>query len=161
LIEGMELMGFELTHVYGLTEVYGPATVCPQQEGWEKLDVGERAMLNARQGVRYTLEEGVTVLDPHTMQPVPADGETIGEVMFRGNITMRGYLKNEPATQEAFAGGWFHSGDLAVIYPDGYLKIKDRSKDIIICTGTRRSWLPPSWRNPMPSGARCPAPSSN
>jgi fatty-acyl-CoA synthase len=135
LIEGMELMGFELTHVYGLTEVYGPATVCPQQEGWEKLDVGERAMLNARQGVRYTLEEGVTVLDPHTMQPVPADGETIGEVMFRGNITMRGYLKNEPATQEAFAGGWFHSGDLAVIYPDGYLKIKDRSKDIIISGG--------------------------
>jgi fatty-acyl-CoA synthase len=135
LIEGMELMGFELTHVYGLTEVYGPATVCPPQEGWDKLDVGERAMLNARQGVRYTLEDGVAVLDPHTMQPVPADGETIGEVMFRGNITMRGYLKNEQATQEAFAGGWFHSGDLAVVYPDGYLKIKDRSKDIIISGG--------------------------
>ena len=135
LIEGMERMGFELTHVYGLTEVYGPATVCPQQAGWETLDVGERAMLNARQGVRYPMEEGVAVLDPQTMQPVPADGETIGEVMFRGNITMRGYLKNETATQEAFAGGWFHSGDLAVIYPDGYLKIKDRSKDIIISGG--------------------------
>jgi len=135
LIEGMERMGFELTHVYGLTEVYGPATVCPQQSGWERLDVGERAMLNARQGVRYPMEEGVAVLDPQTMQPVPADGETIGEVMFRGNITMRGYLKNEQATQEAFAGGWFHSGDLAVMYPDGYLKIKDRSKDIIISGG--------------------------
>ena len=135
LIEGMERMGFELTHVYGLTEVYGPATVCPQQAGWESLDVGERAMLNARQGVRYPMEEGVAVLDPQTMRPVPADGETIGEVMFRGNITMRGYLKNETATQEAFAGGWFHSGDLAVLYPDGYLKIKDRSKDIIISGG--------------------------
>ena len=135
LIEGMERMGFELTHVYGLTEVYGPATVCPQQDGWADLDVGERAMLNARQGVRYPMEEGVAVLDPATMQPVPGDGETIGEVMFRGNITMRGYLKNEKATQEAFAGGWFHSGDLAVVYPDGYLKIKDRSKDIIISGG--------------------------
>jgi fatty-acyl-CoA synthase len=135
LIEGMERMGFELTHVYGLTEVYGPATVCPQQTGWDQLDVGERAMLNARQGVRYPMEEGVAVLDPQTMQPVPADGETIGEVMFRGNITMRGYLKNEKATQEAFAGGWFHSGDLAVVHPDGYLKIKDRSKDIIISGG--------------------------
>jgi len=135
LIEGMERMGFELTHVYGLTEVYGPATVCPQQPGWERLDVGERAMLNARQGVRYPMEEAVAVLDPQTMQPVPADGETIGEVMFRGNITMRGYLKNEQATQDAFAGGWFHSGDLAVMYPDGYLKIKDRSKDIIISGG--------------------------
>jgi fatty-acyl-CoA synthase len=135
LIEGMELMGFALTHVYGLTEVYGPATVCPPQEGWDKLDVGQRAMLNARQGVRYPMEEAVAVLDPDTMQPVPADGETIGEVMFRGNITMRGYLKNERATQEAFAGGWFHSGDLAVVHPDGYLKIKDRSKDIIISGG--------------------------
>jgi len=135
LIEGMERMGFELTHVYGLTEVYGPATVCPQQAGWDQLDLGERAMLNARQGVRYPMEEGVAVLDPQTMQPVPADGETIGEVMFRGNITMRGYLKNEKATEEAFAGGWFHSGDLAVVHPDGYLKIKDRSKDIIISGG--------------------------
>jgi fatty-acyl-CoA synthase len=131
----MERMGFNLTHVYGLTEVYGPATVCPPQAGWDKLDVGERAALNARQGVRYPMEEAVAVLDPETMQPVPADGETIGEVMFRGNITMRGYLKNEKATREAFAGGWFHSGDLAVVHPDGYLKIKDRSKDIIISGG--------------------------
>jgi len=135
LIEGMEQMGFHLTHVYGLTEVYGPATVCPPQAGWERLDLGQRAALNARQGVRYPMEEAVAVLDPETMQPVPADGETIGEVMFRGNITMRGYLKNEKATREAFAGGWFHSGDLAVVYPDGYLKIKDRSKDIIISGG--------------------------
>jgi fatty-acyl-CoA synthase len=135
LIEGMEQMGFHLTHVYGLTEVYGPAAVCAQQSGWEQLDVGARAMLNARQGVRYPMEEAVAVLDPETMQPVPADGETIGEVMFRGNITMRGYLKNEKATREAFDGGWFHSGDLAVVHPDGYLKIKDRSKDIIISGG--------------------------
>ena len=135
LIEGMEQMGFHLTHVYGLTEVYGPAAVCPQQAGWDELDVGERATLNARQGVRYPMEEAVAVLDPVTMQPVPADGNTIGEVMFRGNITMRGYLKNGKATREAFAGGWFHSGDLAVVYPDGYLKIKDRSKDIIISGG--------------------------
>ncbi len=135
LIEGMERMGFSLTHVYGLTEVYGPATVCPPQEGWDKLDVGTRAMLNARQGVRYPMEEAVDVLDPQTLRPVPRDGETIGEVMFRGNITMRGYLKNDRATQEAFAGGWFHSGDLAVVHPDGYLKIKDRSKDIIISGG--------------------------
>ncbi len=135
LIEGMEQMGFRLTHVYGLTEVYGPATVCPPQSDWESLDVGARAMLNARQGVRYPMEEAVAVLDPETMRPVPADGETIGEVMFRGNITMRGYLKNEKATKEAFEGGWFHSGDLAVVHPDGYLKIKDRSKDIIISGG--------------------------
>jgi fatty-acyl-CoA synthase len=135
LIEGMEQMGFHLTHVYGLTEVYGPAAVCVQQAGWEQLDVGSRAMLNARQGVRYPMEEAVAVLDPDTLQPVPADGETIGEVMFRGNITMRGYLKNEKATHEAFAGGWFHSGDLAVVHRDGYLKIKDRSKDIIISGG--------------------------
>ncbi|MEB2347956.1 MAG: acyl-CoA synthetase [Comamonadaceae bacterium] len=135
LIEGMEQMGFDLTHVYGLTEVYGPATVCPQQEGWSTLDVGERAALNARQGVRYHLQRAARVLDPATMQPVPMDGETMGEIMFRGNIVMRGYLKNAEATDEAFAGGWFHSGDLAVQYPDGYIKIKDRSKDIIISGG--------------------------
>jgi fatty-acyl-CoA synthase len=135
LIEGMDQLGFDLTHVYGLTEVYGPATVCAKQAAWEELPVGERAMRNARQGVRYPMEEAVTVLDPETMQPVPADGETIGEIMFRGNITMRGYLKNEKATDEAFAGGWFHSGDLAVMHPDGYIKIKDRSKDIIISGG--------------------------
>jgi len=135
MIGGMDRMGFDLTHVYGLTEVYGPATVCAKQPAWAALDVGERAMLNGRQGVRYTLEEGVAVLDPDTLQPVPWDGQTIGEVMFRGNIAMKGYLKNEQATAEAFRGGWFHSGDLAVVYPDGYLRIKDRSKDIIISGG--------------------------
>jgi fatty-acyl-CoA synthase len=135
MIEGMDRLGFDLTHVYGLTEVYGPATVCARQPSWAELDVGERALKNGRQGVRYTLEEGVAVLDPDTLQPVPWDGETIGEVMFRGNIAMKGYLKNEPATREAFRGGWFHSGDLAVVYPDGYLRIKDRSKDIIISGG--------------------------
>ena len=135
MIEGMEQMGFDLTHVYGLTEVYGPATVCAKHEDWNALDIGERARLNARQGVRYHLERDVRVLDPETMQPVPQDGETMGEIMFRGNIAMKGYLKNPKATQEAFAGGWFHSGDLAVQYPDGYIKIKDRSKDIIISGG--------------------------
>jgi len=135
MIEGMERLGFELTHVYGLTEVYGPATVCPKHEEWDGLDIGERARLNARQGVRYHLQQGARVIDPQTMQPVPLDGETMGEIMFRGNITMKGYLKNPQATQEAFAGGWFHTGDLAVQYPDGYIKIKDRSKDIIISGG--------------------------
>ena len=135
MIEGMEQMGFDLTHVYGLTEVYGPATVCAKHEGWNDLDIGERARLNARQGVRYHLERDVRVLNPETMQPVPQDGETMGEIMFKGNIAMKGYLKNPKATAEAFAGGWFHSGDLAVQYPDGYFKIKDRSKDIIISGG--------------------------
>ena len=135
MIEGMERMGFDLTHVYGLTEVYGPATVCAKHEAWDALDIGERARLNARQGVRYHLERDVRVLDPQSMLPVPQDGETMGEIMFKGNIAMKGYLKNAKATQEAFAGGWFHSGDLAVMYPDGYMKIKDRSKDIIISGG--------------------------
>ena len=135
MIEGMEKMGFDLTHVYGLTEVYGPATVCAKHEAWNDLDIGERARLNARQGVRYHLQRDVRVLDPETMQPVPWDGETMGEIMFKGNIAMKGYLKNPKATDEAFAGGWFHSGDLAVQYPDGYIKIKDRSKDIIISGG--------------------------
>jgi len=135
MMEGMEQMGFEITHVYGLTEVYGPAAVCVKHDEWNDLDISERARLNARQGVRYHLQQAVSVLDPGTMQPVPADGETMGEIMFRGNITMKGYLKNEKATQTAFAGGWFHSGDLAVMYPDGYVKIKDRSKDIIISGG--------------------------
>jgi fatty-acyl-CoA synthase len=135
MIEGMERLGFDLTHVYGLTEVYGPATVCPKHEEWNDVDIGERARLNARQGVRYHLQRDARVLDPGTMQPVPWDGETMGEIMFRGNITMKGYLKNPKATQEAFAGGWFHTGDLAVQYPDGYIKIKDRSKDIIISGG--------------------------
>ncbi|MBK6008202.1 acyl-CoA synthetase [Ramlibacter ginsenosidimutans] len=135
LIEGMEQMGFDLTHVYGLTEVYGPATACAKHEAWDGLDIGERARLNARQGVRYHLQRSARVLDPHSLQPVPWDGETMGEIMFRGNITMKGYLKNAKATQEAFAGGWYHTGDLAVQYPDGYIKIKDRSKDIIISGG--------------------------
>ena len=135
MIEGMEKMGFDLTHVYGLTEVYGPATVCAKHGAWDDLDIGERARLNARQGVRYHLERDVRVLDPATLQPVPQDGETMGEIMFKGNIVMKGYLKNPKATDEAFAGGWFHSGDLAVQYPDGYIKIKDRSKDIIISGG--------------------------
>jgi fatty-acyl-CoA synthase len=135
MIEGMERLGFDLTHVYGLTEVYGPATVCAKDPQWDALDIGERARLNARQGVRYHLERDVRVLDASTMKPVPQDGETMGEIMFRGNIAMKGYLKNPKATQEAFAGGWFHSGDLAVMYPDGYMKIKDRSKDIIISGG--------------------------
>jgi fatty-acyl-CoA synthase len=135
MIEGMDRIGFDLVHVYGLTEVYGPATVCARQPGWESLDTGERAAKNGRQGVRYPMEEAVTVLDPETMQEVPRDGETMGEIMFRGNITMKGYLKNVSATAQAFAGGWFHSGDLAVMQPDGYLRIKDRSKDIIISGG--------------------------
>ncbi len=135
MIEGMERMGFDITHVYGLTEVYGPATVCAKHEEWASLDIGERARLNGRQGVRYLMEEGLAVMDPRTMRPVPADGETMGEIMFRGNITMKGYLKNPKATEEAFAGGWFHSGDLAVMQPDGYVKIRDRSKDIIISGG--------------------------
>jgi fatty-acyl-CoA synthase len=135
IIEGMEKLGFDLTHVYGLTEVYGPAAVCVKQDEWNDLDIGERARLNARQGVRYHLQQAITVLNPETMEPVPADGETMGEIMFKGNITMKGYLKNEKATKEAFSGGWFHSGDLAVMNPDGYIKIKDRSKDIIISGG--------------------------
>ncbi len=135
MIEGMVKMGFDITHVYGLTETYGPASVCVKHDDWAQLDVSERARLNARQGVRYHLQHAINVIDPDTMNPVPADGETMGEIMFRGNITMKGYLKNDKATQEAFAGGWFHSGDLAVMQPDGYVKIKDRSKDIIISGG--------------------------
>ena len=135
MIEGMEKLGFDLTHVYGLTEIYGPAAVCVKHEEWDALDIGERANLNARQGVRYHLQHAMSVMNPETMAPVPADGETMGEIMFRGNITMKGYLKNHQATEDAFKGGWFHSGDLAVMMPDGYVKIKDRSKDIIISGG--------------------------
>ena len=135
LIEGMERLGFDLTHVYGLTEVYGPATVCSKHDEWDALDIGERAKLNARQGVRYHLQSEARVMDPQSMAPVPWDGETMGEIMFRGNIVMKGYLKNREATDKAFEGGWFHTGDLAVQHPDGYIKIKDRSKDIIISGG--------------------------
>ncbi|HDR8905841.1 TPA: acyl-CoA synthetase [Burkholderia multivorans] len=135
VIAKMKEIGFDLLHVYGLTEVYGPATVCAKQAHWDALSDDERARLNARQGVRYHLEAGATVLDPDTMAPVPADGETLGEIMFRGNICMKGYLKNEKATDEAFHGGSFHTGDLGVLTPDGYIRIKDRRKDIIISGG--------------------------
>jgi len=135
VLEGAESIGIKLTHVYGLTEVYGPASVCAEQPGWDQLPADQRAQLKRRQGVPYPLQEGVTVLDPETMREVPRDGETIGEVMFRGNIVMKGYLKNEKATQEAFAGGWFHTGDLGVLDGSGYVIIKDRSKDIIISGG--------------------------
>ena len=141
VIEGMERMGFDITHVYGLTETYGPAAVCAKHDAWGALSIAARTERNGRQGVRYTVEEGMTVMDPQTMTEVPWDGETMGEIMFRGNITMKGYLKNPKATGEAFAGGWFHSGDLAVMQPDGYVKIKDRSKDIIISGGENISSL--------------------
>jgi len=141
MIEGMERMGWDVTHVYGLTETYGPAAMTAKHEEWQALDIGGRAERNGRQGVRYLLEDGMTVMDANTMMPVPADGETMGEIMFRGNITMKGYLKNPAATDEAFAGGWFHSGDLAVLQPDGYVKIKDRAKDIIISGGENISSL--------------------
>jgi fatty-acyl-CoA synthase len=135
IIEGAERVGIELTHVYGLTEVYGPASVCSKHAAWNDLPIDRRAERNGRQGVRTPLQDAMTVLDPETMQPVPWDGETMGEIMFRGNITMKGYLKNPSATARAFEGGWFHTGDLAVMYPDGYAKIRDRSKDIIISGG--------------------------
>ena len=141
LIAAMERLGIDLTHVYGLTEVYGPATVCVKQDSWADLDPDQRAALNGRQGIRYMLEEDVTVLDPLNMQPVPKDGETMGEIVFRGNMTMKGYLKNPTATAESLAGGWFHSGDLAVVHPDGYVKIRDRAKDVIISGGENISSL--------------------
>ena len=135
VLSGAETIGIKLTHVYGLTEVYGPASICAEQPGWDNLAPDARANLKRRQGVPYPLQEAVTVLDPETMREVPRDGETIGEVMFRGNIVMKGYLKNEKATKEAFKGGWFHTGDLGVLDKDGYVIIKDRSKDIIISCG--------------------------
>ena len=141
IIEGMQRMGFDITHVYGLTETYGPAAVCAKHQAWERLDIGARTERNGRQGVRYTCAEDMTVMNPETMTRVPWDGETVGEIMFRGNITMKGYLKNAEATAEAFAGGWFHSGDLAVMQPDGYVKIKDRAKDVIISGGENISSL--------------------
>ena len=141
MIEGMANIGFEITHVYGLTEVYGPASVAVKRSAWAAESLSEQTRLNGRQGVRYPLQEGMTVLDPETMQECPADGHTMGEIMFKGNIVMKGYLKNARATQEAFAGGWFHTGDLAVMEPDRYVKIKDRSKDIIISGGENISSL--------------------
>ncbi len=135
IIEGAEEIGIELTHVYGLTETYGPASVCGKQDDWASMPIDQRAERNGRQGVRTPLQDAMTVLDPETMLPVPWDGETMGEIMFRGNIAMKGYLKNPAATAQAFKGGWFHTGDLAVVQPDGYVKIRDRSKDIIISGG--------------------------
>jgi fatty-acyl-CoA synthase len=135
IIEGCERIGIDITHVYGLTEVYGPAAVCAKQADWAGLPIGERATLNARQGVAYPLQEAIAVLDPETLAHVPADGQTMGEIFFRGNLVMKGYLKNPQATQDAFAGGWFRTGDLAVQHPDGYIKIRDRSKDVIISGG--------------------------
>lgn len=141
MIEGMAKIGFDITHVYGLTEVYGPASVAVKRDAWAHQSLSEQTRLNGRQGVRYVLQEGMTVMDPETMTECPADGVTMGEIMFKGNIVMKGYLKNPRATQEAFAGGWFHTGDLAVMEPDRYVKIKDRSKDIIISGGENISSL--------------------
>jgi fatty-acyl-CoA synthase len=135
MIEGMAQIGFDITHVYGLTEVYGPAAVAVKRDSWARESLSEQTRLNGRQGVRYALQEGMTVLDPTTMAEVPADGQTMGEIMFRGNIVMKGYLKNPVSSAKAFEGGWFHTGDLAVMEPDRYVKIKDRSKDIIISGG--------------------------
>jgi fatty-acyl-CoA synthase len=135
MIEGMARIGFDITHVYGLTEVYGPASVAVKRANWADASLSEQTRLNGRQGVRYVLQEGMAVLDPATLAELPADGQAMGEIMFRGNIVMKGYLKNPAATDQAFAGGWFHTGDLAVMEPDRYVKIKDRSKDIIISGG--------------------------
>jgi fatty-acyl-CoA synthase len=141
MIEGMAKLGFDITHVYGLTETYGPAAVCVKRPGWSAESLSDQTRLNGRQGVRYALQQGMTVLDPQTLQEVPADAQTMGEIMFRGNITMKGYLKNPKATDEAFRGAWFHTGDLAVLEPDRYVKIKDRSKDVIISGGENISSL--------------------
>ncbi|MDT0604240.1 acyl-CoA synthetase [Thalassotalea castellviae] len=135
VIKGMESRGFDITQSYGLTEVYGPCVVSEWKAEWDQRNDDERAALKARQGVRYPTQENVDVLDPDTMKVVPADAETIGEIMFRGNTTMKGYLKNDTTTMESFKGGWFHSGDLAVKHPDGFIEIRDRSKDIIISGG--------------------------
>ena len=135
MIEGMAQMGFDITHVYGLTEVYGPASVAVKRPEWSNHHLSEQVRLNGRQGVRYPLQEGMCVKDPETMLDMPADGQSMGEIMFKGNILMKGYLKNPQATTEAFSGGWFHTGDLAITEQDGYMRIKDRSKDIIISGG--------------------------
>jgi len=135
ILEAMARLDFKVTHAYGLTEVYGPAVVCSWHQEWDELPLAEQAEMKARQGVRYPMLEELVVADPETLEPVPRDGKTIGEIMFRGNIVMKGYLKNPDATERAFAGGYFHSGDLAVCHPDGYIEIRDRSKDIIISGG--------------------------
>ncbi|MEN8292000.1 acyl-CoA synthetase [Acinetobacter radioresistens] len=141
IIEGMRNIGINVTHVYGLTETYGPSALCASQAGWSDLTIQEQAQLHSRQGVPYPLQDGMKVLDPETMLPVPNDGQSMGEIMFRGNIVMKGYLKNPEATAEAFKGGWFHTGDLAVCQPDGYAKITDRAKDVIISGGENISSL--------------------
>ncbi|MCE8049902.1 acyl-CoA synthetase [Billgrantia desiderata] len=141
VIAGVEKLGIEVTHVYGLTEVYGPVTVCAWREAWDELPLEERARIKARQGVRYHMLEALCVADPNTLEPVPKDGETIGEILMRGNNVMKGYLKNEAATEQALEGGWYHTGDLAVWHPDGYIEIKDRSKDIIISGGENISTI--------------------
>ena len=141
VLEAIETQGFRVTHVYGLTEVYGPATVCAWHPEWDALPPGERATLKSRQGVRYPVMEGLMVGDPKTLEPTPRDGKTMGEVLMRGNIVMKGYLKNPKATDEAFAGGWFHTGDLGVMHADGYIELKDRSKDIIISGGENISTI--------------------
>jgi len=141
VISGMEGLGFRIAHVYGLTEVYGPAVICAWHDEWDALSPDERARLKSRQGVAYPVLEGLMVADPDSLAPVPSDGMTMGEVFMRGNIVMKGYLKNPGATEEAFAGGWFHTGDLAVAHPDGYIEIKDRSKDIIISGGENISTI--------------------
>jgi fatty-acyl-CoA synthase len=141
VLEKMERMGFHMTHVYGLTEVYGPATVCAWHDEWDELPAAERAVMKSRQGVRYPVLDGLMVADPATLSPVPANGRTMGEVFMRGNIVMKGYLKNPQATQEAFAGGWFHTGDLGVMHANGYIELRDRAKDIIISGGENISTI--------------------
>jgi fatty-acyl-CoA synthase len=141
VIEKIERMGFHITHVYGLTEVYGPAVVCEWHDEWNQLPMDEQALLKSRQGVRYPVLEGLMVADPETLEPVPSDGATIGEVFMRGNIVMKGYLKNPKSTKKAFAGGWFRTGDLGVMHPNGYIELKDRSKDIIISGGENISTI--------------------
>lgn len=141
VISAMEGMGFEVAHGYGLTETYGPSVICAWHKDWNGKSLPDRAALKARQGVPYHVLGGLSVMNPETMTPTPADGATMGEVMFRGNVVMRGYLKNPKATDEALKNGWFHSGDLGVMHPDGYIELKDRSKDIIISGGENISTI--------------------
>lgn len=162
MIGAIEEMGIQVTHVYGLTEVYGPVTVCAWKSEWDQLPLHDRARKKARQGVRYQTLGGTMVGDSNTMEPVPKDGETIGEIFLRGNTVMKGYLKNPKATEEAFRGGWFHTGDLAVWHEDGYMEIKDRLKDIIISGGENISTIEVEdtlYRHPGSHGSGCSGPS--